>query len=196
MDIKKNLNILITGIPGSGKTTLIKKIVQELESKLNLKGGGFYTEEIRRRNVREGFLIVTLDGQKRILAHIDRKSSIKISKYGVDVEGFEQVAVVALEEAINKKQIVVVDEIGKMELFSSRFQKAVINALDENIVFLATMGKVDHPFVRDLKRRTDISLFEVTQGNQDFVKAQILDLVRETLKERKNESLSEMQSNF
>jgi len=196
MDTKKNLNILITGIPGSGKTTLIKKIAHELDSELNLKGGGFYTEEIRRRNVREGFLIVTIDGRKKILAHIDLQSPRKVSKYGVDVEGFEQVAVASLEQAISRKQIVVVDEIGKMELFSHSFQEAVTDALNENVVFLATIGKVDHPFVRDLKRRKDISLFEITRGNQEFVKAQILDLVRETLEERKNESLSEMQSNF
>ena len=75
--------ILLTGRPRVGKTTIIKDVVRKLPG----RAGGFYTEEMRERGRRQGFKIVTLDGREGILAHVGIKSRMRVSKYGVTVQG-------------------------------------------------------------------------------------------------------------
>jgi nucleoside-triphosphatase len=112
---------LLTGQPGTGKTSLIKQVVAGFPT----KAGGFYTEEIRRQGTRLGFKLVTLKGQEAILAHIDFNKRFRVGKYGVDVSVMDKVGVPALREAAEQCDLVIVDEIGKMELFSSAFREAV-----------------------------------------------------------------------
>ncbi|GAH03288.1 unnamed protein product [marine sediment metagenome] len=106
---------LLTGKPGTGKTSLIKQAIAGMRG----KAGGFYTEEIRSGGVREGFRLVTLDGQDAILAHIDIHSPYRVSKYGVDIDSLDRVGVSALNQAAKECDLIVVDEIGKMERPSS-----------------------------------------------------------------------------
>jgi nucleoside-triphosphatase THEP1 len=108
------MNILLTGLPKSGKTTLIEKIIQ----KLNRPAFGFYTKEILENKKRVGFSLITLSGNKVILSHQNFKSNYRVGKYGVDVQGFEGMALPEIEKGIQEKGIIVIDEIGKMELFS------------------------------------------------------------------------------
>lgn len=150
---------------------------------MKLKGGGFYTQEIRKGGFRQGFSLVTLDGKVSTLAHVDLESAHRVGKYGVDVQSLEEVGVAALEEAVAAKEIVVIDEIGKMELASFKFRETVLKALNSKTLVLATIGKVDHPFVRETKSRNDTCLLEINRGNRDSMKAKIIDLIRETLKE-------------
>ncbi len=107
--------VLLTGRPGCGKTTLIKRVVSELAR----PAGGFYTEEIRAHGERLGFKIITLDGQEALLAHVDFKTPERVGKYGLDLSALETVGVEALREAVHARQLVVIDEIGPMELRSS-----------------------------------------------------------------------------
>ena len=97
---------------------------------LGVDAGGFYTEEIRVMDRRMGFRIITLDGKDGILAHVDCNSNYKVGKYRVDLDSFESVAIPTLEKAIKDKAIIVIDEIGKMELFSMKFKELVSNILD------------------------------------------------------------------
>jgi len=117
---------LLTGKPGTGKTSLIKEAITGMEG----KAGGFYTEEIRTRGIREGFRLVTLDGRRAILAHIDIHSSHRVGKYGVDTESLDRVGVSALRQAVQDCDLVIIDEIGKMELFSADFKDAVSQIID------------------------------------------------------------------
>jgi len=94
------------------------------------EAGGFYTEEIRSRGVREGFRLVTLDGQSAILAHINIHSPYLVSKYGVDVDSLDRVGVSALHQAAQQCDLVVIDEIGKMELFSANFREVALQIID------------------------------------------------------------------
>jgi nucleoside-triphosphatase len=80
--------ILLTGHPGCGKTTLLRKIIERLPFPVH----GFYTQEIRPSGVREGFEIVTLDGQHGILAHVSFPGPVKVGKYGVDLSVLEHLA--------------------------------------------------------------------------------------------------------
>ncbi|MGD9001751.1 MAG: nucleoside-triphosphatase, partial [Anaerolineae bacterium] len=129
--------LLLTGRPGVGKTTVIKKVAEALEG----QAGGFYTEEVRGpEGRRRGFQLVTLDGNEAVMAHVDLRGEgrPRVSRYGVDVEAIHQVGVTALRRAMAANHVVIVDEIGKMELFCEPFKEAVIAALEGRNPVLAT----------------------------------------------------------
>ena len=155
--------ILLTGRPGCGKTTLIKRVVNEL----SLPAGGFYTEEIRERGERVGFKIVTLDGQEAVLAHVDFKTPERLGKYGLDLSALETIAVAAVRAAACARQLVVIDEIGPMETRSAIFREAVNEALESGAPVLATITARSFPFINAIKRRTDLTIIEVRPNNRD-----------------------------
>ncbi len=165
---------LLTGGPGVGKTTLIKQAID----KAQVNAGGFFTEEIRAGGVRHGFRIVTLDGRSAILAHIDIRSHNRVSKYGVDVESLDTLGVAALKDAIRECDVVVIDEIGKMELFSPAFKDAVLEALDSKKRVLGTVMLTSHPWADDIKRHPNAALIMVTRANHEQVLARVLRWIR------------------
>ena len=122
----KHTNTLITGKPGVGKTTLIRKVVEQVQP---VSMAGFYTMEIRSKGHRVGFELIGLNGDRRILAHVGLESRNLLGKYGVDTPGFE-VFLEKLDLMNPQVQLIVIDEIGKMELFSSRFQRLVLEILN------------------------------------------------------------------
>jgi nucleoside-triphosphatase len=153
-----------------GKTTLL----QEALSRVRGKAGGFYTREIRRRGIREGFEIVTLEGQSAVLAHVSFRRSPRVSKYGVDVENLERVAVPALRQAARECDIVVIDEIGKMELFSSAFREAVQEALASNKKVVGTIMLSPHPWADQLKSRPEVKVIRLSRANRQQVLQELL----------------------
>src|SRR5262245_34001713 len=128
-------SILLTGHPGCGKTTLIKRILPQLASPM----GGFYTEEVRENGRRNGFKIVTLDGRSGMLAHVNFRSQYHIAQYGVDVGVVATLAVDSIRRAAADKALVVIDEIGPMELFSDAFCQAVMDILQSDARVLGTI---------------------------------------------------------
>lgn len=161
---------LLTGGPGSGKTTIIKEVLSKAEK----SAGGFYTEEIRSQGIRQGFRIITLDGKSAILAHIGIHSPYRVSKYGVDIGSLDEVAVPALREAIQSRDIVVIDEIGKMELFSPSFRDAVIETLESVKKILGTIMLAPHPWADKVKQRPEVEIIPVTRFNHGKVAEQVL----------------------
>ena len=160
---------LLTGRPGTGKTSLIKQAVAALKG----RAGGFYTEEIRAGGARFGFKLVTLDGDEAVLAHVDFHGQHRVGKYGVDIAGLERVGVPALTEAIGQRHVTVIDEIGKMELFSSRFREVVLEALKSGRPVLGAIMLSPHPWADDIKRQPQVRLVEVTRANHYRVLADI-----------------------
>ena len=166
---------LLTGRPGTGKTSLIKQVVAGLKG----RAGGFYTEEIRGEGTRLGFKLITLDGQETILAHVNIRSKYRVGKYGVDVNGLDRFGVFALRQAAERCDLVVVDEIGKMELFSENFRKAVLEIIDSGKKVLGTIMLNSNPWADDIKRQPQVRLVEVTRANH----RQLLDDLRHWLGE-------------
>lgn len=166
-------NILLTGQPGVGKTTLIMRILE----KLSLEAKGFFTEEIREKGIRKGFKIRTLDGEEGVLAHVDSRSSKRVGKYGVNVEEFEQIGVRALEEALEQESPVVIDEIGKMELYSERFREILLKVLDRSPLVIATIGQQRDSFIEQVRSRPDVAVLVVTPENRESLVDKVKELV-------------------
>lgn len=158
---------LLTGRPGSGKTTLIKEALR----KSKIAAGGFYTEEIRVDGVRQGFRIVTLDGRIATLAHANLRGPRRVSRYGVDTSSLDRVGVTAIREAVAGKKLVVIDEIGKMELFSEAFRDAASEALDSGRPVLGTIMLAPHPWADEIKRDPNVGIAVVTKETRQEARA-------------------------
>lgn len=157
--------LLLTGRPGIGKTTVIKEVAEALGNRV----GGFYTEEIRGPGGRKGFRLVTLDGRDAVMAHVGLKGKgrPRVSRYGVDVGAVERVGVTALRQAMQQRRIVVVDEIGKMELFCGPFKDVVLQAVGGPHVVIATVMAKPNPWIDALKAQPGVEMWEVTTKTRD-----------------------------
>ena len=166
-----NRVLLLTGKPGTGKTAIIKEVL----AKTKVKVGGFYTEEIRINGVRQGFRIITLDGNEAILAHVDISSPYQVSKYKVDLASLDKIAVAALHQALEESDLIVIDEVGKMELLSPEFREVVSQAIDSGKEVLGTIMLNPHPFADKIKSRPQVRTLLVTRDNRNRVLQDILD---------------------
>jgi len=165
--------LLLTGRPGSGKTALIKEAL----AKTKVKGAGFYTEELRTGGVRQGFRIATLDGQQVVLAHVDISSPHRVSKYKVDIGALDRVGISALRRALTENDLIVIDEIGKMELLSPRFREVVAQAMNSGKKVLGTIMLNHHPFADEIKRHPQADVLLVTKDNHTEVMKKVLDWI-------------------
>ncbi len=174
----KKVNILITGPPRSGKSTLIEKIIKELVKK-GFTVRGVSTPEVREKGRRIGFKIIDLaTGEWKWMAHINIFSPYKVSKYGVDLDAIENIGVKAILSAIESADVIIIDEIGKMELFSERFKEAVRRALDSSKPVIGTIGlKLRHPFADEIKRRRDVTIVFLTREKWEEIYNQIISMI-------------------
>ncbi len=167
--------ILITGLPRSGKSTILEKVINEIDNKK-----GFITREVRANGERTGFEIVTDDGRKKMLSSIDFNSLHKVSRYFVDVDGLDEMVATLMDYG---KELLYIDEIGQMELFSENFKELVTNYLDSDNVFIATVSKVyEDDFIRRIKSRKDVLLYEITPENREEKLIEIKDYLNGLLK--------------
>jgi nucleoside-triphosphatase len=166
--------VLLTGRPGCGKTTLIKRIVKQVAR----PAGGFYTEEIRERGRRVGFRMITLDAQETVFAHVDFKKPERLGKYGLDLSALESVGVEAIREAVRARRLVIIDEIGPMEIRSAIFRNAVNEALDSEVPLLATIFARPLPFTNAIKSRPDVTLIDVRPNNRERLVSDLSDKIR------------------
>jgi nucleoside-triphosphatase len=158
-----------------GKTIIIKQVA----ATLGPHAGGFYTEEIRGPGGRKGFRLVTLPsgGREAVMAHVDIRSRHRVGRYGVDVATLDSVGVAAIREAVQSRPIVIVDEIGKMELFSGEFQGAVIKAMSSPKIVVATVMQRDHVWVNALKAMPQVTVWQVTEANRDEMPGRVMEWI-------------------
>lgn len=163
------LKILVEGRPGAGKTTVVKRVVQLLRA-AGTPVAGFITEEIREEGRRVGFAVESLGGERGVLAHVQLRGPPRVGKYGVDLETFERIALPALQLPA-AAAVVVVDELGKMELASGAFLDAISELFDGENSLLATVHVFHHPFTDALKRRPDVETVHLREAQRDDLPA-------------------------
>ncbi len=167
---------LITGRPGVGKTSLLLSLMKTLPG----RKGGFYTREIRERGQRVGFHVTDLAGPEGILAHVQLAGPPRVGRYGVDLKMFDAIGVQAVIRALQKADLIVIDEIGKMELYSSLFQTALLKVLEVQQPLLATILARAHPVTDRIKAHPEVWLHQLTSTNRAEVAHTIMtDLSRQ-----------------
>ncbi|MGW5274071.1 nucleoside-triphosphatase [Streptomyces sp. NPDC004044] len=158
--------ILLEGRPGVGKTTAIRRLTALLHNRDIV---GFTTEEIRQGGARVGFALETAAGNRAVLAHVGFPGPPKVGRYGVDLGVMDRLALPALMAASAHPapgQLVLIDELGRMELASASFREAVRSAFEAAIDVVATVHAHSDPFTDPLKQRADIELITVTRANR------------------------------
>lgn len=174
------MKVLLTGAPGVGKTTLVKKVAQKLKGKVV----GFWTEEVRDRSTgkRTGFRIEDTEGNWEVFSSKFFTSKHLVGSYGVNVEKFEKVALPIIEKAMKEKgKIIIIDEVGKMELFSKSFVSLVERIFsDPRTKVLATIPIRDvHPLVAWMRRHPSAVLLQMTKENRDSLLEDVIGLLTE-----------------
>ena len=162
-------NLFIAGSRGVGKTMLLREVTLAKKERI----GGFYTEHIMSGRMRKGFMIRTFDGQERMLAATGLKSSHQLGKYGVDLNALENVGVPALKLALESKDLIVIDEIGSMEMMSERFRITLLECLTSTKPILATIRASSQPFSDQVKKFADTQTLLLTKSNYASVKQQV-----------------------
>jgi nucleoside-triphosphatase len=177
---REKTNILVTGLPGVGKTTFIINLANELK---DLPVAGFYTAEIREEGVRKGFELVSLDGRKSILSHVDIKGDHRVGRYGVDVKGFE-VFLDSLDLTHSDADVLVIDEVGKMECYSDKFRHLITCLLDSRKPLAATISLRGEGLISQIKRRPDVLILTLAATNRESAAIEVANSVRNMIENK------------
>jgi len=160
VDMKQN--ILITGPPRCGKSTFIEKVIHQIQKPTI----GFFTREIREQGRRKGFFIITLDGRKGVLAHEKLKSHCKVGKYGINFQGIDEIAVPSMIPT-QANEVIIIDEVGKMECFSVLFRQTLLEVLNASNPVMGSIALKGGSFIQKIKTRKDVLLITITEKNRN-----------------------------
>jgi nucleoside-triphosphatase len=160
--------LLLTGTPGVGKTTALMKTVNSLKER-GICVGGMISREAREGGTRVGFEILDLNsGRRGWLAHVNQKAGPQVGKYRVNLEDLDGLGAQAIIDALGNCDVVAVDEVGPMELFSAKFKEAVRKALESRKLVIAVVHwRANDRLISEAKSREDSETFTVTHENRD-----------------------------
>ena len=176
--------MFVTGCPGIGKTSVLLRAVEGLKTK-GYKIGGMLSREVREKGVRIGFEIVDFCSKRRgWLAHVNQPVGPKVSKYRVNLNDLDIIGAGSIRDAAKNARIIIIDEIGPMELFSQAFREAVVEAMNSGKPLLGTIHfKARDPLINLIRNRDDAEIIEVTYENRAHLHDILIDKVVQSLKE-------------
>ncbi|AGI47683.1 putative nucleotide kinase [Thermoplasmatales archaeon BRNA1] len=176
-----SVKIGITGLPGSGKTYTLKSVIKMLTSDGKVTVGGMIDEKINDGTGRHKIGIQVrniLTDESVVFANPETESKIMVGNLGVDLALFESVSIEAIKTACEQCDIVVIDEVGKVEVESQAFVDAVKEALDVDKPMIITLHKKSrNPLLQDIRRRDDVRILEVTPTNRKLLPYKIVRLM-------------------
>lgn len=167
------MKILITGEPGIGKTTLIKKISEKLDG-FFIKG--FYTREIRESGKRKGFELNGFDNKTAILSHVNIRTTYRVGKYGVDIPTFESF-LDSIDFFEPETDLIIIDEIGKMECFSSCFIHLINEIFKGDKPVIASVALKGPGIISAIKKKPGIRIIKLTRENRNHLTGELIELV-------------------
>jgi nucleoside-triphosphatase len=146
--------------------------------------GGMISREAREGGTRVGFEILDLSsGRHGWLAHVNQKNGPQVGKYRVNIEDLNNIGAQAVTEAVEKCEVIAIDEIGPMELFSERFKEAVRKALESHKLVLAVVHwKAQDTLINEARKREDAETTSVTLENRESLHKQITENALKILK--------------
>jgi nucleoside-triphosphatase len=172
-------NVLLTGPPGCGKTTVIRRLIDRLG---DLRLRGFYTQELREHGQRVGFEALGLSVHHAVLAHVRSRSKLRVGRYGVEPGQLRPLVEAELGAPAEAVAAFVIDEIGKMELLCPAFVEAVPRLLDGPVPVVATVALKGQGLIASVKARSDIDLLQVTDANCDSLPEELEQRLRDLIK--------------
>ena len=164
---RKKFVVLLTGQPGCGKTTLIESLIREWAGQIKM--AGFVTREIREKGQRVGFELISLNGERRLLSHVHLNTPFRVGKYRVDIRGFEEF-LTRLSLTQPENELVILDEIGKMECLSEYFRELVLSLIEKGPPLLATVALLGTPYIEQIKSRPEAEIIQLTPENRSQVR--------------------------
>ncbi|MEM3342527.1 MAG: NTPase [Thermoplasmata archaeon] len=175
----KGVKIGITGLPGSGKSQALIKVIEMLEAD-NIVVGGMVTGAIIEENQRVGVFVKDWTTKEQgVMAHINSTSKINIDGFGVDISELDRVGVKAINTAVDNAEVIVIDEVGRMEVESANFVATVKKAMETTKPIILTLHKKSrNPLLQDIRRRDDLRILEVTPINRNILPYKIIKLLR------------------
>ncbi len=175
----------ITGMPNVGKTQTLQKIIGFMEADGYVSQGMITEPILDDDDNRIGFYVQNYQTkEKKIFAHVDFEEKEKVGKYGIDISVLEEIGIPAIKEAVTNEEIhiIIIDEIGKMEMLSESFCETVVEALDSDKPIMITLHKKSRtPLLQDVRRRDDIRILEVTPVNRNLLPYKIEKIMKEKL---------------
>jgi len=169
-------NLLLTGSPGCGKTTVLERVVEHLG---DYRLAGFLTRELREQGQRVGFEAIGLGGRRVILAHVRFRSLVSVGRYGVEPDRLNPVINEEMVRPPGTVDAYLIDEIGKMECHCPQFTEAVSRLLEGSVPLVATIALRGGGFIAEVKNRPDVQSVEVTHGDRDTLPEQIAAWVKQ-----------------